>query len=596
MHTRSFAATLALCAMLVSFSGIVLHAQGTKPAPAAQTDGSPAQRLEIMRSRLEALRRSLSGSLANMNAQDNNKAEAKKEASADDPRQLLRGLDQEAGSILSEVSDLRGKQERAERYDSSRIDKLETSVADLSGRIDSALRASASNTRASDGVGAQTSVKSAAKDSGKKKKGGGGFLGIGHVFGRGGGNDKYAELTGAAATGRDRELFESAAKEVRKSNGEEGRYLFNTIITTYPDSAYLPAAKLAIADSFYLEGTTSSLIQAAGAYQDWLTFFPTHPLADDVMLKIAECEMRQMGLSNRDVSHAKKAEQRLKVLTQQFPDTKLKPEVSQRLNEVQENLAMHNLQVARFYVGRSEHGNGGLKGAQSRLDEIIKLYPNFSYLDEVLFRQGALYLQEEEPDEAAKYFQRIARDYPNSEYSEKAREQLNAIGAPVPEPDPIKAKLEAPVRPSFTEKVFREVLGTTQATVDKNGVLISKDDKADDLLAEAVRNGGQLPATTPTAPVQRRPPARNVVQSNPTAPRSNSAASQNANAAAPAAKPSAGGVSIVPTKPGAPPDGGVNPASAPAGVVPPSTTLPTSRPAGTNVPAAPASTPNATKP
>ena len=42
-------------------------------------------------------------------------------------------------------------------------------------------------------------------------------------------------MTGAAATGRDRELFESAAKEVRKSNGEEGRYLFNTIITTYPD-------------------------------------------------------------------------------------------------------------------------------------------------------------------------------------------------------------------------------------------------------------------------------------------------------------------------------------------------------------------------
>jgi hypothetical protein len=37
-------------------------------------------------------------------------------------------------------------------------------------------------------------------------------------------------------------------------------------------------AKLAVADSFYLEGSTSALIQAAAAYQDWLTFFPTHPL------------------------------------------------------------------------------------------------------------------------------------------------------------------------------------------------------------------------------------------------------------------------------------------------------------------------------
>ncbi len=593
MHTRHFAAALALCAMLLlpsgSFSGSVLQAQGTNSAR-VQTDGSPAQRLEIMRSRLEALRRSLSGSLATMNARDNGKAEAKSEVSADDPRQLLRGLDQEANSILSEVSDLRGKQDRAERYDSSRIDKLESSVADLSGRIDSALRASAANGSNSGGGVAQASDKSAAtKDNAKKKKGGGGFLGIGRVFGRGGG-DKYAELTGAAAVGRDRDLFESAAKEARKGGGEEGRYLFNTIITTYPDSPYLPAAKLAIADTFYLEGSTSSLIQAAGAYQDWLTFFPTHPLADDVMLKIAECEMRQMGLANRDVQHAKKAEQRLKVLTQQFPDTALKPEVSQRLSEVQELLALHNLQIARFYVGRSEHGNGGLKGAQSRLNEIVEKYPNFSYMDEVLFRQGALYLQEEEPDEAAKYFQRIARDYPNSEYAEKAREQLNAIGAPVPEPDPIKAKIQPAPRPSFTGKVFSEVLGTTQATVNKNGVLISKDDKADDLLAEAVRNGGQLPSSTPTAPVQRRAPARNVVPINPTTTRGNPTAVQNANGV-PAAKPSGSGISIVPTPSGAPPDGGINPASAPAGVQPSST-----QPAGTTLPSAPASTPKPTKP
>ena len=82
------------------------------------------------------------------------------------------------------------------------------------------------------------------------------------------------------APGRDRVLFEDAAKEVRKGNHETGRLLFTTIITTYPDSPFLPLAKLAIADSFYLEGGTSSLIQAAASYQDWLTFFPTDPLAD----------------------------------------------------------------------------------------------------------------------------------------------------------------------------------------------------------------------------------------------------------------------------------------------------------------------------
>src|SRR5207245_9547057 len=113
-----------------------------------------------------------------------------------------------------------------------------------------------------------------------------------------------------------------------------------TIITRYPDSPYLPLAKLAIADSFYLEGGTSSLIQAGQAYQDWLTYFPTDPLADAAMMKVAETEMRQMGLSDRDITHARKAEQRLKALLQQYPQTRLRPTVQDRLWKDQESPGM----------------------------------------------------------------------------------------------------------------------------------------------------------------------------------------------------------------------------------------------------------------
>jgi outer membrane protein assembly factor BamD len=278
------------------------------------------------------------------------------------------------------------------------------------------------------------------------------------------------------------------------------------IITTYSDSPYLAMSKLAIADTFYLEGTTSNLIQAGAAYRDWLTFFPTHPLADEVSLKLAEVEMRQMGLPDRDATHARKAEQQLKVVLQQYPKTQLKSEVELRLKEVQENLAMHNLQVANFYLDRFNNGKASNpKGAQSRLREIVEKYPNFSYLDETLFKLGMTYMLEEEPDEAAKYFQRIVREYPNSEYVEKAREQLNVIGAPVPEPDPKRMETAPPPRPSMTQKIFREILGTTPVTVVKDGVIISRGKEANDLIEVALKNGGQLPAnvTTPQAPVRR---------------------------------------------------------------------------------------------
>ncbi|CDM64933.1 outer membrane protein assembly factor BamD [Pyrinomonas methylaliphatogenes] len=483
------------------------------------SDLSPAQRLEVMRSRLEAMRRSLNTAIAALNAQEGGaqKSEEKKEEkkTADDPGARLRGLEREVNSLYSDVTDLRNKQERAERYDQTALDRLEAAIADLDARVQNTLRATASERSAAQTVTAT----STAKQTAKKK---GGFFS--RLFGHD--DDKYKDLIGTVAPGRDRQLFEEASKAARKGRYDEARLLYQVIITTYPDSPYLSLAKLAIADTFYLEGTTSALIQAAAAYQDWLTFFPTDPLADDVLLKIAETEMRQMGLSDRDVSHARKAEQRLKALLQQFPQTNLRPEVEQRLREVQDNLAMHNLQVANFYFDRYAQGKASNpKGAQSRLREIVEKYPNFSRMDEVLFKLGVTYVQEEEPDEAAKFFQQLVRNYPNSEYAEKAREQLETIGAPIPEPDPTRLSYQPPPRPSFTTRLFREVVGSVPVTVSKDGVLISRDKDKEDLLDLALRNGGQLPTTvdTPTAPVFRRPPAQ-PIQSGETTPASKNSA------------------------------------------------------------------------
>jgi len=495
MKFRFFGLLVATLLVLTAWSPELLAQSGS--AKPAQSDLSTVQRLDVMTSKLESMRRSLNSAIA---AIDPKSAGDKKEKpNADDPLVRLRGLEKEVGSVLSEVNDIRAKHERAERFDTTSLDRLETSVAELDTRVQSALQATAS-ARAAGG-------KTVASTSKKKKKGK--FFGL-----FGGGEDKYEELTGTVAPGRDRVLFEEAARQVRKGSHETGRLLFTTIINTYPDSAFLPLAKLAIADSFYLEGTTSSLIQAAQAYQDWLTFFPTDPLADDAMLKVAEAEMRQMGTADRDVTHARKAELRLKVLLQQHPKSSLRPEVEERLREVQENLAMHNLGVARFYYNtRYKAGGSGLKGAQSRLKEIVEKYPRFSYMDEVLFRLGTTYQLEEEPDEAAKFYQEILRQHPNSDYAEKAREQLAIIGAPIPEPDPDRKNAPRPERPSFMQNMMQQVTGKAEVTVSRDGILISKDSKeGSDLIDQALINNGQLPEnTTPVAPVQRsdRPTSAN---------------------------------------------------------------------------------------
>jgi outer membrane protein assembly factor BamD len=276
-------------------------------------------------------------------------------------------------------------------------------------------------------------------------------------------------------------------------------------------------AKLAVADSFYLEGGTSSLIQAIGGYQDWLTYFPTHPLADRVVFKIAESEMRQIQLPDRDVTRAKRAEARLKALLQQYPNSILKAETEKRLKEVQDNVGLHNLYIANYYYDLSvNQKKGGLKGAQSRYREIIDKYPNFSFMDEVLFKLAVTYQLEEETDQAARYYQKIVSDYPNSDYVEKSKEQLQLIGATIPPANPERTHVLPPEDVSFFQNFKNQLFGIYPMTIDKDGVLMSRDfdEKKFELIDKVIENGGdvqqnQIPQALTTVISQRQPAPAN---------------------------------------------------------------------------------------
>ena len=489
MRLRNVAlATLSAALLLAPLPAASAYGQGGQQPSASAL--SPMQRLDVMRSRLETMRRTLNSAIAGLNAGD------KGESKADDPRARLSGAEKEVSSLLSEVNDLRSKQERADRYDPSQLDRLETATNDLDTRVQNAMRETASERRAAPAATSRQQPK-------KKGK----FLGI---IPRGGG-DEFDELVGTVAPGRDRELFVEATRQARKNSFETARSLYGVVIGTYPDSPYLSLAKLAIADTFYLEGTTSALIQAGSAYQDWVTFFPTHPLADDAMLKMAEVEMRQMGLPDRQTTNARKAEQRLKAVLQQFPNTSLRPDVQIRLAEVQENLAMHNMLVGNHYYEKYyRRAANNLRGAQSRYREVAEKYPHFSRMAEVLYRLADTYMAEEEPDEAAKYYQRIARYHPNSKYAEKAKEQLASIGAAVPEPDPEALKREEAQGEGFFGGLMQEITGIVPKTVDKNGVIIGKDEKGADIIQAVIENNGVLPDSFNTIPIRRTGPARDV--------------------------------------------------------------------------------------
>src|SRR5207244_8413646 len=80
----------------------------------------------------------------------------------------------------------------------------------------------------------------------------------------------HAQAGGGARGGAtDKVLFEQAQKAMARSDYAEARTLLGTLIDRHPDSAYVPRAKLSIAEAWHSERPFK---RAEPEYQDFITF------------------------------------------------------------------------------------------------------------------------------------------------------------------------------------------------------------------------------------------------------------------------------------------------------------------------------------
>src|SRR6476620_9237181 len=184
----------------------------------------------------------------------------------------------------------------------------------------------------------------------------------------------------------DKVLFDRGMDAMKHNHFDVARLDMQTLINTYPESAFLARAKLALADSWYAEGGTAALAQAEQEYRDFITFFPNMPEAAEAQLKIANIQYHQMEKPDRDFTHAMRAEDEYRQLIMQYPDSKLVPSAKQRLRDVQEVLAEREFRIGRFYYLRQSWPAG-----IARLRSLSDRYPLYSHADEALFLLGQAY-------------------------------------------------------------------------------------------------------------------------------------------------------------------------------------------------------------
>ncbi len=259
------------------------------------------------------------------------------------------------------------------------------------------------------------------------------------VFLFGCGRSKYDNPIANNSQQPDKILFDKSVADIEKHRYELARLTLQTLINTYPDSEYIAKSKLAIADSWYREGTRHALAQAEAEYRDFITFFPTMEEAAESQLKICDIHYEQMLKPDRDNTHSMKADQECRKVLMQWPNSVFADDTRQRLREIQEMIAEGEYRVGTFYTKKGSYRSGA-----NRLQAVSDHYPLFSKNDDALWELGNTYEQmgEQFQPQSVTAYQRIVREYPLSEWADDARARLGELGAEIPSEDAELRKIQ----------------------------------------------------------------------------------------------------------------------------------------------------------
>jgi outer membrane protein assembly factor BamD len=223
----------------------------------------------------------------------------------------------------------------------------------------------------------------------------------------------------------DEFLFKRGQEELKERNWISAREYFRQIVDNYPQSPFRPESKLGVADTYIGEDTTESLLLAANELREFLTFYPTNTRADYAQFRLAYSYSQQMVAPDRDQSATRDVVKELQVFMDRYPNSSLMPEAKKLMREAKDRLS-----EASFLVGRHYFRIRWYPGAIDRFREVLETDPEFTKRDAVYYHLAeSLRLTDKKP-EALPYYERLLKEFEQSEYLEDARKRVAELKTP----------------------------------------------------------------------------------------------------------------------------------------------------------------------
>ncbi|MCM2254816.1 MAG: outer membrane protein assembly factor BamD [Vicinamibacteria bacterium] len=236
-------------------------------------------------------------------------------------------------------------------------------------------------------------------------------------------------------------VWEAGQKAAEKKQWDAARQHFRRIIDGFPQSDLVPEARLALGESYFKEGGTANWILAAAAYKEFLTFYPSHPRADFAQFMVAESHFEQRNPPDRDQKATMEALEEFDRLLQLFPESAHVETTRERITTCRQSLARAEFVAGYFYQKTRQ----AWRAAIQRYEFLLKEYPDYAGLDEVLFRTAQCKSFQAQPAEALPLLARLFEEFPDSALTVDARALEAEVRAmPMPGVPAVLAPEDAP--------------------------------------------------------------------------------------------------------------------------------------------------------
>ena len=215
-------------------------------------------------------------------------------------------------------------------------------------------------------------------------------------------------------------LYEKGLALYKKRRYGKALEVFNELKGSFPGvDPYYTWAELKVADCYFFK---KEYPDAIGHYEEFKKFHPFHEDIPYVIFQIGLSYFNQILSIDRDQGATRKALSKFEFLMANYRPSIFTEKAREKAKICREKLAAKELYVAKFHYKRKKY-----QGAKARLEVVVKLYPEADVLDEALFYLGKSYLKLGDMGEARRVFRDLVQNYPESTFSDEAKEALSKI-------------------------------------------------------------------------------------------------------------------------------------------------------------------------